>query len=310
MPLNVATETATGNVPILCGIEEKWGDGGGSSPSAFVVRRTNYKVDPSRPELTSGEMRPDPFRAPSRLGATEIKGEFGIEVVPGAHDELFAAALHGEWDGDILEPGKNFVPRSLFLEELLFGRAIKYTGAAVEKLTLTFTPDKLVEGTVSYMAKDRTELAASTVPPAKVTEAPETLAAANWDGVFAIDGLPSDFMTSLTIDITRAISLHMVLGSKYPTSAHAGRFDVTGSMTVRARGTEWWNIFHNEQRFGLEVTIKGVPDSHTYTFKLPRLLSTSSSEDFSSPDDLLIDVPWSAEVDPDTHLPLIITRTT
>ena len=300
---------ATGNSRILCGIESTWGDGGGTTPTAVVLRRTSFKVDPSRPELVSGEMRPDPFRAPSRLGATEIKGEFGFEVVPGAHDDILAAILHSEWAGATIKAGDDFIPRSLFLEHLTFGKHIKYSGVALEKVSLSFTPNELVKASASFLAKDRTELSQSSVDSEDIDPAPDTLAAANWDGVFKVDGVPSDFMTALTIDITRGVNLRMVLGNKYPTSAHATKFDVTGSMTVRPQSMDFWNKFHDEARMSLDVTIKGVPDALSYRFSLPKLLLTSAPEDLSDPEDLLIDLPWAAEVDPVSKVPLFITRT-
>ena len=299
---------ATGNSRILCGKEAEWGDGGGDAPSAVVLRRTNFKVDPSRPELTSGEMRPDPFRAPSRMGATEIKGEFGFEVVPGAHDDIFAAAMHNEWEGGVLKAGDDFVPRSLFLEHNTFGRHILYKGVALEKIGLSFEPGGLVKASASFLAKDREELDESSVDPDGIEQAPETLAAANWDGIFMVDGAKSEMMTSLSLDISRTVALRTVLGFKYPTSAHASKFDVTGSMTIRPQDASWWQKYHDEERLSLAVTIFGVPNTKSYTFKLGKLLLTSAPEDLSDPEDLLIDMPFSAEVDPASGVPLIITR--
>ena len=300
---------ATGNSRVLCGMEAVWGDGGGPNPTAVVMRRTNFKVDPSRPELTSGEMRPDPFRAPSRLGATEIKGEFGFEVVPGAHDEIMAAIMHNAWAGNVLKAGSDFVPRSMFLEHATLGKHILYTGVALEKVGITFAPNDLVKASASFLAKDRDELDNSSVAPGDIDEAPDTLAAANWDGVFKVDGAASQIMTGLSIDITRTVNLRQVLGSKYPTSAHASRFDVTGSMTLRPTDTGWWRKFHAETRISLEVTVFGVPNTLSYKFTLPKLLLTSAPEDLSDAEDLLIDIPFAAEVDPVEGVPMLITRT-
>jgi hypothetical protein len=299
---------ATGNSRIIVGKETAWGDGGGPSKSAVVLRRTEFKVDPSRPELTSGEMRPDPFKAPSRLGATEIKGEFGFEVVPGAHDHILAAVLHSEWVGDTLKAGSDFVPRSLFLEHNTFDKHILYTGVALEKLGLSFEVDGLVKGSASFLAKDRTELDQSSVAPGSIDQAPDTLAAANWDGIFKIDGVPSEIMTGLSLDITRTVNLRTVLGFKYPTSAHAAGFEVTGSMTLRPSSTDWWNKFHDEARISLDIQIFGVPSAHSYHINLPKLLMTSAPEDLSDPEDLLIEIPFSAEVDPVSKVPLFIVR--
>jgi hypothetical protein len=300
---------ATGNSRVLCGVETTWGDGGGASPRAVVLRRTNFKVDPSRPELTSGEMRPDPFRAPSRLGAAEIKGEFGFEVVPGVHDDIMAAILHSEWNGDQIKAGNDFVPRSIFLEHSTFDKHILYKGVALEKLSLSFEVDGLVKASASFLAKDRTELNESSVAANDVEEAPDTLAAANWDGVFKVDGVPSQIMTSLTLDISRGINLQNVLGSKFPTAAHAGAFGVTGSMTLRPTDTSWWRKFHNETRISLDVQIFGVPTAHAYTLSLPKLLLTNAPEDLSDPEDLLIELPFAAEIDPVSKVPMFITRT-
>jgi hypothetical protein len=299
---------ATGNSRILCGLEATWGDGGGDEPCAIVLRRTNFKVDPSRPELASEEMRPDPFKAPSRLGATEIKGEFGFEVVPGAHDEILAAILHNEWQGNLLNAGADFIPRSLFLEHETLGKYILYKGVALEKLGLTFEPNDLVKAAASYLAKDREELDESHVDEVNIEPAPDTMAAANWDGIFKVDGVISKIMTSLTLDITRTVNLRTVLGSKYPTSAHTSKFDVTGSMTIRPLDTTWWKKFHNETRISLDVQIFGMPNTRSYRFSLPKLLLTSAPEDLSNPDDLLIDIPFSAEVDADSGVPMFITR--
>ena len=300
---------ATGNSRILCGVESVWGDGGGANPTAIVLRRTNFKVDPSRPELTSEEMRPDPFRAPSRMGATEIKGEFGFEVVPGAHDEIMAAILHNVWAGNLLKAGIDFVPRSLFLEHRTFEQHILYTGVALEKVTLTFEVNGLVKASGSFLAKERMEHSESVVDDPDITDSPDTLAAANWDGIFKIDNMPSSCMTSLTLDISRTVNLRTVLGQKYPSSAHASRFDVTGSMTIRPSDTSWWQKFHNESRINLDVTIFGVPTSYSYRLSLPKLLLTSAPEDLSNPDDLLIDIPFAAEVDAISGVPMFITRT-
>ena len=254
-------------------------------------------------------MRPDPFKAPSRLGATEIKGEFGFEVVPGAHDEILAAILHNEWQGNLLKAGADFIPRSLFLEHETLGKYILYKGVALEKLGLTFEPNGLVKAAASYLAKDREELDESHVDEVNIEPAPDTMAAANWDGIFKVDGVISKIMTSLTLDITRTVNLRTVLGSKYPTSAHTSKFDVTGSMTIRPLDTTWWKKFHDETRISLDVQIFGMPNTRSYRFSLPKLLLTSAPEDLSNPDDLLIDIPFSAEVDADSGVPMFITRT-
>jgi hypothetical protein len=304
---------ATGNSRVIVGqeVKGKWGEVG-ASPKGYVLRRTNFKVDPSRPELTSGEMRADPFRAPSRMGATEIKGEFGFEVVPGAHDVIMTGILHNEWEGNVLKAGADFTPRSLFLEHHTLGRHILYTGVVLEKVGLTFEPNGMVKASASFLAKERKENAAKSVA-ATIVEAPETLASASWDGVFKVDGEASKIMTALTIDITRTVNMRAVLGEKYPQTAHLSKFDVTGSMTIRPQGPEWWSRFHNEEsRMWLEVTISGIAEDErpSYTFSLPRLLLTSAPEDLSDAEDLLIDLPFAADVDtdPDVMVPLFITR--
>jgi hypothetical protein len=307
---------ATGNSRVLIGeeVKDQWGVVG-ASPTGYVLRRTYFKVDPSRPELTSGEMRSDPFRAPSRMGATEIKGEFGFEVVPGAHDVIMAAILHNEWNGETLKAGAGFVPKSLFIEHLTFGRHILYTGVALEKVGLSFEPNGIVKGSASFLAKERREGANSAA--ATIVDAPDTLASASWDGVFEIDGERSKIMTALTIDITRTVNMRAVLGEKFPQTAHLSKFDVTGSMTIRPQDTGWWRNFQNEEeRMKLEVTISGIAgsDRPSYKFTLPRLLLTSAPEDLSDPEDLLIELPFAADIntaaaDPADRVPLIITRT-
>jgi hypothetical protein len=178
----------------------------------------------------------------------------------------------------------------------------------MEKVSMTFAPNELVKATASFLALER-----DTVNPAdlsSVESAPETLAAANWDGVFMVDDKVSEIMTALTIDITRNINLHHVLGKKYPVGAHAAKFAVSGSMTVRPSKADWWERFHDESWMSLDVTIYGVPDKHSYTFKLPRLLLTSAPEDLSDPDDLLIELPWTAGLGTaGDGVPMIIERT-
>jgi hypothetical protein len=307
---------ATGNSRIICGTEKEWGDGGAikqsdgsvTKPKAVVLRRTNFKVEPSRPELTSGEMRSDPFRAPSRLGATEIKGEFGFEPIPGDHDTMFAAILHSDWAGNTLEAGKDFTPRSLFLEHQTLGQHILYKGVVMEKLSLTFSPDELVKATGNFLAKNREELDESSVEETSIAPASMDIAPVSWDGIFKVDGVASSIMTSLTLDIARTINLRNVLGSKEPTAAVASKFELTGSMTMRPADTKLWQKFHNESHISLEVTIYGVPNTKSYTFSLPKLLLTNAPEDLSDPEDLLIEIPFVAEVDPVSGVPLIITR--
>jgi hypothetical protein len=306
--------SATGNSPIICSVEGSWGDGGDGN--CVLLRRTNFKIDPGRMELVSGEMRPDPFRAPSRLGPPQIKGEFGFELVPGAHDEILAAILHSEWDGNEIKAGRDFVPRSLCIEHITFGQRITYRGCAMEKVSMSFSPNELVKCSGSFLGKDRVEASAATATTKDGLEweswdPRDGMAAANWDGVFSVNGTPSDFMTSLTLDITRVVNLRHVLGNKFPASAHAGRFDVTGSMTIRPRSAAWWSKFYNEEeRMSLRITLRGYPDEATsYTFNLPKLLLTSAPEDLSDPDDLLIDMPFSAEIDPASRVPMFITRT-
>jgi hypothetical protein len=301
---------ATGNSRIICGKEEKWGEGVYAGSNPIILRRTNFKVEPSRPELTSGEMRSDPFRAPSRLGSTEIKGEFGFEPIPGDHNDIFAAMLHSEWQGNVLKAGSDFEPRSLFLEHRTLGKDILYRGVVMEKLSLTFSPDELVKAAGNFLAKDRTEPDGGSVLETNIPPASTDVAPVSWDGVFKVDGVASNIMTSLTLDIARTINLRKVLGSKDPTAAVASKFEVTGSMTMRPEDTKLWEKFHDESHMGLEVTIYGGepgPNRKSYTFSLPKLLLTNAPEDLSDPEDLLIEIPFVAEVGPD-GVPLIITK--
>jgi hypothetical protein len=298
---------ATGNSRIICGKEENWGDGVYAESNAVVLRRTNFKVEPSRPELTSGEMRNDPFRAPSRLGAMEIKGEFGFEPIPGDHDDIFAAMLHSEWsDDNELRAGSDFKPRSLFLEHRTFGKHILYKGVVMEKLSLTFSPDELVKATGNFLAKNRKEGENSCID-GEPGKASTDIAPVSWDGLFTVSDIESGIMTSLTLDIARTINLRKVLGSKDPTEAVASKFEVTGSMTMRPTDTQLWRMFHDEKHVSLTVTIRSAPSEKSYTFSLPNLLLTNAPEDLSDPEDLLIEIPFVAEVDPD-GVPLIITR--
>jgi hypothetical protein len=313
---------ATGNSRIICGTEKEWGDGIYAGSNPIVLRRTNFKVEPSRPELTSGEMRSDPFRAPSRLGSTEIKGEFGFEPIPGHHDDILAAMLHNEWGSDNkLMAGSDFRPRSLFLEHRTLGKHILYRGVVMEKLSLTFSPDELVKAAGNFLAKDRTEPGEGSIPETNMPPASTDVAPVSWDGEFMVGGIDSDIesklksniMTSLTLDIARTINLRKVLGSKDPTAAVASKFEVTGSMTMRptdAEGKNLWEKFHDESHISLKVTIYGgEPGSNRkfYTFDLPKLLLTNAPEDLSDPEDLLIEIPFVAEVGPE-GVPLIITK--
>lgn len=294
----------------------------GSRHSIYYVPETTFGVTPANPEFKtfrhvsstlnlarssfgSEELRSDRMIADYRAGTRNAEGNVVAELSRTSHDEMLAAALCGEWAGDVLQAGsvRHSFTMERFFEDI--NETLRYTGMQVDTLQLSMTTGAVVGMTFGYWGQDME------VPTAPVTGADyaDPLATPTMDalsGTVLEGGSPIAVATEVTLNLANGLAPRFVIGSARSLEPSIGRSNLTGTLAAYFESAALYKKFLTNANSSLSVECSDGVDN--YTFLIPRLKYTGGDVPVSGEGPVSINMPFQAILDPVTGTNFQITR--
>jgi len=288
----------------------------GTTPSSPSFNELRFippiSTSPTINTVQSQEMRSD--RNLSDLIAVGETASFDLpfELSYGSYDNLLESLMYNTWSTDVLKNG--VAEKSQTIEVTYEAGATdqyhRFLGAIANNLSLQMDAQSVVTGSFSFIAKEfeqaETEIASATY--AGVNSNP-VIESSTGFASFAITGLTSPAVTSLSLDITNNLTPANVLGSKYAREIVAGQFNVTGTATLYFEDDEAMALALGGTAADLTFQVGGA-SSLNYEFNIPNLKFGNPTVTAGGNDQpLVIEVPFTGLYDSSEDATLKITRT-
>jgi len=297
--------TGTGSRHSLAFIEEDTTYGTTpTSPTFIDARHTSCSLGLSKTSLESAEIRADRQIAHFRHGNKSVAGDIGIELSYGTFDDLLEAALGGTWDVDTPSAGIDQLQAGTTRRSFTFERKFanlsvpewhRYTGAEVNTLSLTVTPDAIVTGTMGIVAQDvaigTAILSGATYGSATTTEPFDSFTGSITEGGGAIGTV-----TSLEMTLENGLSPLFAVGSATTDQPVIGKSRVTGTLTTYFQSKTLLDKFINETASSLVFILEDLA-GNTYDFTLPNIKYTGGQPDVEGEGEITIALPFTALYD-------------
>lgn len=265
-------------------------------------------------ELIQSERLGNPFNFGSRHGNNQVGGDVSGEMVYGAFDDLFAAAVGGTWATDTPTAGTDQVKAGTGRQGFTFVRkqgAIGYdyfAGCEINTTAIEIGQNgnaTLTFGVIGTSKKDgHTEIVDSTYTPASTR-----LPIAGFDVTLRKEGVDVAIATSISLKINRNLERSFVIGSRDTGAKPKGKLTADGSLTLQYIDYTYADIFNNETRTDFEIVFKDPTDGAELVFKLPNVLPTSADDDVSGDGEIPLNVAFQAEYDETELTNVVIERT-
>ena len=289
--LKYVTETSFGVMPSL--------------PTMAELRHTSCSLVLGKDSLQSKELRHDRQISDMRHGVPNVSGSIGFEFSYGEFDTLFAAAISGAWDDDVLDAGTT-VPYFSFERSFSdIGQYQLFTGCAINKLSLDLKTNAMVTGSFDIVGKAAafaTSTAASTTTHSQ-THSPLDC----FSGVIKEGGTQIAVITGISVSVDNAITPALVIGSKSAAAMVPGRLNVTGTVSAFFENTTLLSKFKDETESNLEITLgSGGPGS--YIVSIPRIKYSGGNNSVDGEGSITLNMPFQALLDSTTGTNIRITR--
>lgn len=268
----------------------------GTTPAAADTKEVpivSISLSPSKDVFTDPSIRSDRSIRFQRHGNIHLSGDLETAYQAGTYDDLLAAALHGDWVGNVLRQGvtkKSFTIERGFLETATpFYQ--RFTGCVVNEFTLEVPVNDVIRGTYSLMAAGTTSgSAALDASPQKLEgSAPMT----HLNGTFMEGGAATGNMTAITLTVANGYSENFVLGGSTPKELSPGYATVTGTITAYFDGASQYNKFMAETETALSFAINDGAGS-THTWLLPRVKFNGYTMPVTSDQAITVTIPFVA----------------
>lgn len=283
-----------------------------ATPSFQTLRLTSGGLRTNKTTVTSDERQADRNVRDEILTGLAAGGSYNFEFSADTFDALLAGALRSAWSSNVL---KNGVLRPSFtIEETLelgdndsFSR---FPGATVNTMSLSITAREKVTGSVAFMA--RQEVLGS----APITGA--TYAAANTNAVanastnvaaLTVGAIsPAPRVRSLTFEINNGLRERPEVGSPYSNEYGADRCNITGTLNAYFESNDLYQAVLDHGTAALSLTI-GAEANKKYTLLFPKIrLGDGERAVGGNSDDVMVNIPFRALLDPTEACSLKITR--
>lgn len=276
-----------------------------ANPAMRALRHTSCSLVLNKDSFTSNELRKDAQISDMRSGVKQISGDIGIEFSYGEYDDFLAAAVRGEWNGDILKAGVTvpyFTIESIFAD---IDRYETFTGCAINNLSLQIQTNAMVTGTLGIIGKS----AKFAQTPTATSELPSHTAAPldGFNGDLREGGVTVATITSISLSIENGIEAANVLGSDEAAALVAGRINITGSISAYFSNMDLLSKFIEEAESEIEVTL-GTGGPGSYRIHLPRIKYSGGSNPVDGEGPIMLDMPFQALLDECTGTNIIIER--
>lgn len=295
----------------------------GSRHSIYYVPETVYGVTPANPAFRkfrhnsstlnlarnsfgSEELRSDRMIADYRAGTRNAEGNIVAELSHTSHDDMLAAALCGEWDGDVLDAA---AIRHSFTMERYFEdieERLRYTGMQVDTLQFSMTTGAVVGMTFGFMGQDMVAPPTAPVAGATYAEATTTPTMDAISGSVLEGGVEIAVATEVTLNLSNGMTPRHVIGSARTLEPSIGRSTLTGTLSAFFEGTSLYTKFLNNANSSLSIQCSDGIEN--YTLLIPRLKYTGGDVPVSGEGSVSITMPFQGILDPVTGTNFRITR--
>lgn len=294
MPLANAQDTQVSYVE-----EPEWGVTP-ANPVFQVLRMTGETLTGEYGTVTSSEIRPDRNVTDLTIVSGGAGGGIAVEMSQGTFDDLIGGVLFGQWNSDALVNGESAKRRS-FTVEKRFDKGggdytyFRYTGMIPNTLALELGVDAILTGNFEFMGREATIsdalLPGQTYLPATTTEVFN--ATSDFEGL-SIAGDETNYVQSLSINVTNNLSAQRAVGHLYNIGAATGTFTVTGSAAIYFRNEALYQKFINNQSSTLNFTV-GKESGKLYKFSFPNIKFSSANVNATAQGaDLLMEAEYQA----------------
>lgn len=259
--------------------EQEWGVTP-SSPIFQKLRITGESLNGNFTTVTSQELRPDRNVTDVTPVAANAGGGINIEMSYGTFDDLLAALLFNEWQGNALTNGPSENLQSFTLEKRFTTdrgtyEYFRYAGMVPNSMTLNLGVDGIITGSFDFMGKR--EEADSTLIPGATYQEPTTSKVLNAtdDFVsFSLGGEMGNYVSSMTLTISNNLRSQRAVGHFEGIGVGTGQFAVTGSMSVYFKSRALYDKFIKGEAVAFSF-ILGEEGGKQYKFTLPKLKFSS-----------------------------------
>lgn len=156
-----------------------------------------------------------------------------------------------------------------------------YTGLKVGSFSVDLPATGLVTASLNFTGKNLEQTG--------TTQYFTTPAATNTEGIFAavsgaliVNGVPSALVTSMSINIERALEAANVVGSNFAADVFTGKINVTGNMSVYFEDATFRDYFDDEAKVSLimALTTGEDKDAEAIVFTMGKVkINTGSAQD-------------------------------
>lgn len=276
-----------------------------ANPIFKAFRHNSTSLNLNRASFGSDELRSDRMIADHRAGTRSVEGNIVTELSRTSHDDFLAAALCGDWVGNVLKAG---AVRNSFTLERDFsdvGEFMRYRGAQVDTLQIGMTTGAVVGMTFGFWAQGmdvaQAEILGATYPAAPTTPTMDAISGSISEG-----GAPIAVATEVTLNLSNNLNPRFVIGSAESLEPSIGRSNLTGTVGAYFENSALYQKYLSNANSSLEITCSDGVD--TFIYLIPRLKYTGGDVPVSGEGPVSITMPFQAILDPVTGTNFQITR--
>lgn len=244
-----------------------------ATPTLLEQRFTSESLNANIENIVSNEIRADRNVADTIQVGQNAGGAVDFELSYGTFDDWLESLMYGTWSSNVLKNGNT--QKSFTIEKTFEAGATdqyhRFTGAIANTLSLSMQTQQIVTGSFGFLAKGastaQAAIAGSSYTGANTN--PVINAATNF-GSLSITGISSIDLTQLNLNITNNLRQQQVIGSLDSRGVGAGRFEVTGDMTMYFENEEAYDLFINSTETDLTFVLGG-DTTKKYTFEIAKV---------------------------------------
>lgn len=248
----------------------------GTTPATPVFlnqRFTAESLNANVQNIVSNEIRADRSVTDLIQVGSASGGSVDFELSYGSFDTWLESLMYSTWASNILKNGNT--EKSFTIEKTFEAGATdqyhRFTGCVVNSMSLAVQSQQIVTGSFDFLAKGASSaqaiISGATYTAANTNDVIN--AGANFANL-AVTGVTSPAITSLNLSITNNIRQQPVIGSIQSRGLTAGRFEVTGDMTVYFANQELYELFLAGTSTDLVFDLGGA-SSKKYRFTIAKL---------------------------------------
>jgi hypothetical protein len=229
-----------------------------------------------------------------RLGMTKVAGPLDAKFRFADYDGFLESALFGTWATNTLKAG--VTPSSYTIEKGLtdIAQYFLYTGAVVNKMTLSIKPDSLIPITFDWVGKGRTLLGTSMTasPTAASTNAPFD----SFTGSIIEGGSAIATITGIELSLDNQLTALETIFVNQAVGITAGRRKITGTMSALFQDNALISKVFNETSSSIVFKLVDLAGKN-YTFTLPKIMYTGGDPSVDTDKEVPLTLPFTAIYD-------------